>query len=50
MKNEILELRKSLVILNNKKKLTPDQEMLKEKLVEELRELDKRYHDQFSQE
>ncbi|KAG2389553.1 hypothetical protein C9374_014113 [Naegleria lovaniensis] len=50
MKNEILELRKSLVILNNKKKLTPDQEMLKEKLVEELKELDKRYHDQFSQE
>ncbi|EFC38148.1 predicted protein [Naegleria gruberi] len=48
MKNEILELRKTLVILNNKKQLTEEQEELKAKVVEELKELDKKYHEQFT--
>ena len=48
MKNEILELRKTLMILNNKKQLTSEQDELKSKVVEQLRDLDKKYHEQFT--
>jgi len=48
MKNEILELRKTLILLNNKKYLSREQEELKERVSEELKGLEKRFHDQFT--